>query len=170
MNTTSKTRIMVRIAILAALIYATNLATAALSFNIGPLNIRVADSLAILIYHSGWWACLAFIIGNVLSWLTGSTLGLIDLFWGALFLTWATSVLMIKASPNRFWACLWGSLVTGIGVGWMLNYTIGLPLVPIVSSITASSAVTLFGIGNFVITPLAIKLGDLGLIPIRRKK
>lgn len=133
-------------AIIAAAYVVITLLIAPLAF--GPIQFRLSEVLVLLCFFNPRYI-FALTLGTLLANFLGSNLGLIDVFAG----TFATllAVTLIHYTREKFGqtlpvmilSCIWPIVINGIVVGWMLNYVLGLPLVPSMISVAAGEAVVM---------------------------
>jgi len=117
------TKYLTRIALLAAIYAAISIVLAPISY--GPLQVRIAESLTLLPFYYGPHAAVGLWIGCIFANAFGG-LGILDMTFGA-GLT-LISGLITSVMPNRYLAALPPIFINGIGIGWMLHYLLGVPL------------------------------------------
>lgn len=145
-----KTKDLVLQAFIAALYVALSYMLA--PFTYGPIQVRVAEALLILVLISPKHS-IGIIIGCFITNL-GSPLGLIDIIFGTLATT-LTCVAMAY-TKNKYVALLWPSVINGIIVGIILTYAVygELTLIMNIASVFIGEFVATFIPGFIMMKPV----------------
>ncbi len=150
-------RIIARMGMLAGVYVALTLVFAPISY--GPVQVRVSEALTLLPFYYGPQAAVGLWIGAMISNAFGG-LGILDMTFGAALTLVAG--LLTSQMPNRLLAAAPPVVVNAVGIGWMLHYLLGVPLLATMAYVGTGQAVAVVFIGLPAIHWLVHRLEERG--------
>ena len=157
------TQRVVTVGIVAALYTVLTMVLAPISF--GAVQFRVSELMVLLAFVNPVYI-IGLTVGCAISNLLGG-FGPIDIIFGSLatllagLATYLTRVKIENQKLALIIGSLWPTIFNGVVIGWVLNVTIGLPLVPSMLSVAAGEFVVVTIIGVPLYTLIEKKYGKV---------